>query len=745
MVLALDNDPAEAKGLSKDQKIIEEAKKNYKRCIDWESETHKLWREDVRFANGDARNHHQWPDTVWQERDGDDRPCLTINKIRTHNRIIINEAMQNKSSVKIRPTGGEASYLSAQMMQALIRRTEYVSKADIAYRTAIKHQVEGGFGYVTLHCDYISDKSFDQDVKIRRVRDPLMIWLDPDAQDPTGLDANFGFEFEIKARSSFFRKWKKWKNKLGATTLGADQTTIDDDHILQVMYYRRSGEMDELIGYTEPSSGQEVVVFRSEQESELIDPIIEQIRNGDLEGNIRDVMNQSVDWFLIAGDEIIDRGDSEKTRWPGKYIPIVRLVGDEEVMDGRIDRKGMTRYLIDQQRMLNYNASGQVEFGALQNKAPYVGPARAFEGQEWWKDANRKNYAFLPFNDVDDEAPEGLQEIGAPKRQDPPQTSPVYAEGMLNAEKQMMMASGQYQAQMGENENAKSGRAISERQRQGDTATYHFIEHQGDMYRNLGTQLLDLYPKIYDTERRLSDVLGDRGEKLLIQINPNSQEIIKELQNDDKEIKEYLFNPTAGEYDCISDVGPNYATRRQEAWNAMSIMLQQNQELTSVVGDLFFKNGDFDQSDELAERMRKEIQSTKPYLFSDDDPALMGLQQKMQQLTGLNSELMQKLAEMQLKLRGREEKRDIDAFNAETTRSKAKSDGELGMLKLQLEAVTKLLLAPPDQRIQFEQDLRIKAMEMDHEHATMGRQHVFNLIEAANEADLAPKPNGSGQ
>lgn len=662
MVLALDSDETEQKGLNKTERVISEATKNFKRCLDWESESHKWWREDTRFANGDARNGHQWPDKIYQERDGDDRPCLTINKVRLHNRIIINEAMQNKSSIKIRPTGGEATYESSQVMQAIIRRIEYISKADIAYRTAIKHQVEGGFGYVTLTTDYVNDNSFDQDIYIKRVRDPLMIYLDPDSVDPDGLDANFGFEFAVVSRSKFFRKWPKWKNKLGKTTLGNDQTTIDEDHVQQVMYYRRNGEKDELVSYTEPSSGEQVTVFRSEQEKELIDPICEQIRDGELDGNIRDVINQTVEWFLIAGDEIIDEGE-----WPGQYIPIVRLVGEEIIIDGKLDRKGMTRALIDQQRMLNYNASGQVEFGALQNKAPYVGPARAFEGQEQWKDANRKNYAFLQYNDVDDEAPEGLQEISKPERQQPPQTSPVYAEGMLDAEKQMMMASGQYQAQMGENENAKSGKAINERQRQGDTATYHFIEHQGDMYRNLGTQLLDLIPKIYDTPRTLH-VLGEDGTKRWIKINPQSQDALKELKKEDDEAAQFEMNPSIGEYDCMADVGPNYATQRQEAWNAITLILQQNAELAGIIGDLLFKNGDFPGADEIMERMKKEIAATKPYLFNDDDPALMGLQQKLQQLTALNGELVQKVAEMQLKLKGREEKRDIDLYNAETQR-----------------------------------------------------------------------------
>jgi hypothetical protein len=57
---------------------------------------------------------------------------------------------------------------------------------------------------------------------------------------------------------------------------------------------------------------------------------------------------------------------------------------------------------------------------------------------------------------------------------------------MKIAQMEMMMASGQYQSQFGENENAKSGIAIQTRQRQGDNATYHYIDHLAQAIRFTG-------------------------------------------------------------------------------------------------------------------------------------------------------------------------------------------------------------------------------------------------------------------
>ena len=101
----------------------------------------------------------------------------------------------------------------------------------------------------------------------------------------------------------------------------------------------------------------------------------------------------------------------------------------------------------------------------------------------------------LLYNDIDDEAPVELQHIEKPERVNPPTGNPAYQQAMQNAERQMMMISGQFQAQMGENDkqSAASGVGINARQRQGDTATFHFPEHQSDMFRLIGMQLLDLY------------------------------------------------------------------------------------------------------------------------------------------------------------------------------------------------------------------------------------------------------------
>src|ERR1700732_3151220 len=398
-----------------------------------------------------------------------------------------------------------------------------------------------------------------------------------------------------------------------------------------------------------------------------------------------------------------------------------RRLGRELVIDKTLDRKGHTRPLIDPQRMLNFNASTDTQFNFSATKSQWKASARAIEGQEQWKTANVDNFAVMIYNDVDEEAPQGQQEIKPPEKIPPPVPSPAYQSGMQNAERQMMMISGQWQAQQGRDNQlgTESGKAINARKMQSDTGLYHFFEHQSDMLRLLGKQLLDLMPKIYDTERVLQ-VIGEKGEKFWIRIDPHQNDIIQELEHEaeDEEAVKFAFNPLLGEYECISDPGPDYATRRQEAFNALTMVLTQAKELTAVCADLLFKNGDFPGAEELAERIQKEIKATKPYLFGDGpDPSTAALTAQVQKLTALNTELMQKLAVDQIKHKGYAEKRDVDAFNADTNRT-----------KVTLEALIKIMMTPAQKAL------------LEQEIAQGSRQTIYNLVEQTIQADLQPEP-----
>ena len=246
--------------------------------------------------------------------------------------------------------------------------------------------------------------------------------------------------------------------------------------------------------------------------------------------------------------------------------------------------------------------------------------------------------------------------------------SAVFLKGMEVAQQELMMASGQYQAQLGENENAKSGKAIAERQRQGDNATYGFVDNQAIMIRQIGRIVVDLIPKIYDTVRVLR-IRGDDGMMKNITIDPNAKQALQQQQDTAARQVQMIFNPTVGEYAVEVDVGPNYATKRQEAWNAIVQILTQSPNLIPIVGDLLFQNADFPGADEIAVRLRR---MAPPAALGDGPPPQdQAMQQHIAQLTQLIGELNGKLADKTAEMNIKAFEASTKAFDSMTKRLQA--------------------------------------------------------------------------
>jgi hypothetical protein len=615
-----------------DAEVIREAKRRFERCVTWETTARANALADTRFAAGDAYNMGQWDQAVRNERGG--RPCLTNNLVRQHNLLIVNDARQQKAAIKVTPVGGRATFEAAQVFQGIIRRIEYQSKAMDAYSTAIFHQVESGIGYVRVVTDYADEESFDQELFIRRVPDPRTVYLDPDARDYDKADMRFAFVFEDIPKDD------DDKDEITSAALDHEADSWNSrDHIRIAEYWRRNEDNDKLHLLADGTQIRDSEI--EDEQREAIEPLIQQTR---------DITVPMIEWFKIRGNRITERNE-----WPGRYIPIVPFIGEETVIDGQMDRKGHTRAMIDAQRIDNYWSSAAVEFVALQGKSPFIAPAAAIEGHElMWQTANVKNYSVLTYNGMDDAG----QPIPPPQRAPPPVMPQAYIEGMRLARDDLMMVSGQHQADLGMPGNERSGKAIDARQRQGELSTAHYIDNQAKGIRQVGRILLDLIPKVYDVAR-VTKIMAEDGTESDVHIMPQapdahqhmamtpdgpkpiSPEQAKQVDEDDKNPMDVrvIFNPQVGRYDVEADVGPAYGTRRQEAFNAFSQILAQNQAAFAIVGDYWAQNADFPGADELADRLKRGL---PPQYKPGPDPQVAQLTQAAQQMQQQASQLLQK-------------------------------------------------------------------------------------------------------
>ncbi len=655
------------KSTTADEKLVEECHKTFKECEDREAHTRPLWKADLRFANGDPDNGFQWDEQLRKAREIEKRPCLTTNKVKQHNRQITNDARQNKPAIRVYAVDSGADKKTAEILNGLIRHIESNSNADTAYDIASEFAVDAGLGYWRVTTDYAADDSFDQELYIRTVPNPLNVYLGKHTE-PDGSDAKRAFVFQDMPKDEFEAKYPDCDFIGWPTDAGTDWLTKDTIRVAE--YFKIVEEADTLC------AGPDGQTFKL---SEVTDAAMAESFKADPQVQKRKVSVRKCKWFLIAGDQILDRRD-----WPGRYIPIVRVVGEEVEIDGKIDRKGHTRALKDAQRMYNYWSSAGVEYGALQGKQPYLAPHEGIAGHEqYWNNLNTSNLPYLPYNSRDDAG----NEIPMPQRQMPPVTAPMYMEGMRVASEEMKMASGQYDAAMGKQSNETSGRAIMARQHESDNATFHFIDNVARAIRYTGKILVDLIPKVYDTARVVR-ILGEDGKDDVAHIDPQAKQAVSQQRGMNGAIRE-IYNPSVGRYDVTVAVGPSYGTKRQEAFQALSEISSRNPQMMQVAGDLIMKAADFPMADQIAERLEKTLPPGLADPKDGEQPippeAMQKMQQQEQQIQEMGAALnnaSQMLDEAEGKAKAEESKILAEQNKSLAEQNKAQTEA----MRLELEA-----------------------------------------------------------
>jgi hypothetical protein len=655
------NGPYPSKGGS--EEILTVARSRMKTAMAAFSQTREDELDDLRFYAGSPDNQWQWPADVLQTRGAvqgqtiNARPCLTINKLPQHVHQVTNEQRMNRPGIKVIPADDKADVDMADVFNGVIRHIEYISDADVAYDTACENQVSYGEGYIRLLTEYCDEDTFDQDIKIGRIRNSFSVYMDPLIQDPTGADAKWCFVTEDLPKAEYERLYPDAAPISTLMSLGVgDQSIaqwIGENTVRIAEYFYIEYEKQTLNLYP----GNQTAFSGTPEDKTLRMMFGKPIRT-------READRKKVKWCKINGYDIL-----EEREWAGAYIPVVRVVGNEFEVDGQMYVSGLVRNAKDAQRMYNYWVSQEAEMLALAPKAPFIGYGGQFEGYEQqWKTANTNNWPYLEVNpDVTDGQGAVLP---LPQRAQPPMASSGLLQAKAGAAEDIKSATGQYNASLGMTSNERSGKAILARQREGDIGTYHYVDNLARAIRHIGRQLVDLIPKIYDTER-IARIIGEDGEPDTVKMNPMQDEPVKRIVDQEGNLIEKIYNPGVGKYDVRVITGPGYATKRQEALESMAQLLQGNPQLWQVAGDLFVKNMDWPGAQDLAKRFKKTIDPK--VLADDDDPALAAANQQMEAMAAEMENMFQMLQNVNQSMEAREMQikqfeADIKAYQAETQR-----------------------------------------------------------------------------
>ncbi|OYV41151.1 MAG: hypothetical protein B7Z80_02745, partial [Rhodospirillales bacterium 20-64-7] len=555
-------------GFKSAEEFIRDMRMQYQHDVDYDRINRYEMIDDLRFAAGE-----QWDPVVLQQRKS--LPCLVVNTIPQFTAQLVGDWRESRKAIKVVPSNNEDTDL-AEIREDLVRNIEMQSRADRSYDHAFESMIIAGDGAFKVTVEYAKDDVFDQDIFIRPIEDVLSVVWDRFSVDPTGRDARRVFVDDRIPKDEFTRKWPGdsggsdllQEDKIDRVTMAGWQ----DEESYRVTEYWRMIERQKTLA-----------LFESGQMYEIDDSNMDEI----IEKHGQPVKTRVV-WCRFA--QMHYCSGAAILAGPYEYrlnrLPIIRMSGRVVNVAGRRVRYGLVRFMKDPSRLRNFWRSIAAEQLGYAPKAQWLATQSAVEGRQ---EAFRKAHLTRdPLLIVNDEAIIGqnIQRIEPPAPQ-----QAIFAEVQMNTQ-DMKDVSGIQDASLGIRSNETSGKAIMNRQHEGDVASQTYYDNADAALLEAGDVANQLIPQIYD---------GTRVVRLI-----GKDESIK-FQRINDPMDPHSIDLASGMFDVALSTGTSYTTRREAAAQAMMDAIQVWPQLMEIAGDLVVKAQMWPGADELSERLQKTV------------------------------------------------------------------------------------------------------------------------------------------
>lgn len=725
------------------EKILKLARKRFRTVIDAESHFRTEAQDDIKFRAGTwGKQSFQWPAGVQQQREAEDRPCLTVNRAPGFIRQVTNQARKANLTVKVKAVDDRGDPKLAEVLQGLVRNVEVASMADRAYAMGSEKQAEIGKGFFRLLTEWATDKGddaavFQTRIKIKRETNPLSIYLDPAHEEADGSDADFAFKPTDVDRLAFKDLTGVEPPQEAALTAfegEGDETGewFPNGKIRIAEYFSREavGERKHLAML---SDGAVIPYPTPAQQAELATLVPPTTIKMD-----RWIQRKVMVWRKITATQIL-----EESVWGADAQPWIPVLGDELQVDGVKDWRGVVRDSKDSGRIYNVEVSALVEAVGLGQKAPVVGYRGQFGApnsntRKAWETANTKPHAFLEVEPLD------LDGKPAPLPQrivfDAPIQGIVVA--IHQADEDYKSTAGFRDASMGERGPQESGRAIALRQDQDLLGSSHYLDNLRFAIAAGGRQLIQLFRVHYDVAQvvRITGA-DDKARKVLLysgadqdprqdqflQVDPATNQKVPFALPDGVEGP---YDLSVGEFDIEVTATPDQGSRRQEGVEAMTALFGGlPPEIAAKFLDLWFRVMDFPMALEMAERAKKLLPpELKDPEEGEPTPIPPEVQQQIAQLT-------QQLDAAMAALQGAKAEMRLETAKVRSQfllqQEEYKSKERIEMLKIQAAAIKE------QAAVSAEGALTILQSQIDRMAATSAQGHEAALahLDQADRSD----------
>lgn len=627
-------------------------------------------KDDLHFLSDDPHAH--WDELDVKARKGKNRPVLQIDQLTQFINQVSNNVRMNTPSINIIPSDQIANSETAEIIKGRIKDIENTSAADDAYDHAVNSAIKCSIGYIRVDHKFKDESSFDQEVLIQRVVNPFAVWIDPESIEPDGSDAMWAAVIDDMSAKEFKRQFPGKEVKSFEAGCEDRDRDGDDFRVKVAEFFEVEIEETEIgllpTGETVPV--QEGVQYR----------------------RTRILEKRTVKRYKLSGADVL-----EETIFPGIYVPIIPVYGEEAWENGERKLNSLIRRSKDAQRMFNFWKSTEAELLMKSPKAIAIAAVGTTEdfSEDW---LNPEKAAVLRYKPT--MAANG-QFLPPPSLNPPPQIPAGIVNASMAAQNDIRSTMGLYNAYLGQQSNENSGVAINARKIEGDRAAFHFGDNLVRSITQVGRVIVSMLPVIDDTPK-LVRVIGDDGETKLVGINGMMAEG-----------QQQTFDLTRGSYGVIVTTGNSLPTMRSEAATILQDLVTKAPEMLTVVGDLLFKYQDFPGASAVAARLKKLL---RPEILAGEegnaDPQVMALQNENQQLKQAIQQLQAEMQSKQAELQMKQQEIALKAQSEASDNANERAKNELAFMSLKLDE-QKII---SDINIK-EQELALKARELSIKEA----------------------------
>jgi len=585
-----------------DEEIIQDAYALFKEIQDYEAVTRREMRDDVQFENGKV-----WNESDVLARQQDDMPSLNVPRMDQFLNHIRNGFRQSKPAIKVSAKGADSEEVEekrikyAERRQGLTRAIQYASSAVDAYQEIFDEaSTKSGRGFIHITTQYVSDNSFDQEIVVDNIDDPFRVYMDRGRSKRDYRDAKYGFILSDMPREVFKAKYPDasdahWFAEGDGKWIGKDDVTVAQFYCTWVKKRTLFMLEDGRRGYTD-------------ELDELTDGEKELVRSQIVK--TREVREPYIMWYKLTTAQILDR-----RHIPGRWIPIVAMVGTEQEVDGVCNIYSMVRKLKDSAMLYNYAASQEAKRLSLSPKVPFIAAEGQIAGLEKeWAEANISNKPVLPYKPVT-----VGQHLAPPPQRQPPIGIDA---GLINAKQgyldDMRSIASIDMPSLGMMGPERSGIALKELKRGADIANLHYLDNMRITITHVGRIIQDWLPVYYDTDR-IVKILGEEMDEKELRINAPDEDGEDVLLGD-------------GEFDVTVTMGQSHDTKRQESMEFMLELIRAAPQVTPLIYDLLVKNMDSPGAQEISERLKRTIPPEILEEKGGEKQMQMQLQQAVQRL-----------------------------------------------------------------------------------------------------------------